>query len=797
MANEYAWNMWKSRMASAFRTGWACVMVGFAIEYYKMRLHKPMDFQPFAYLTATLIVGEACLGEAVQGAVLALCGTLQGACPALLSLWLMGPSSASAWTIMLVVTVSGFLVSLPKSTHIVTKRVALGQIVIVYVAAFMNREKHVEASVYPLHAALSTAVGAAASILALLVPVPRLACLKIGEKIGLIGEISSSILKLLTDAYFAESTSSANASLFQARTLEDARDHLVTKLRNTQINIGWEKPLVGCLVPQYRAHMEKFFSLERPLKGMEIALRSCLSFPMSKQMGDKGIKDLLSVMAQRISNSIETIVNIEPKDSRQVHIDVIQPPEICLDALEAVAPTSSSDLPPFFFIFCMQNLYEAVMFSKKAEEKTKKMNENGEPIKGNGAWSLKIDAESLLMAVKYSISLGLSVLFGILFTKDNGYWGGLVVAVSIASQRETTFKMANMRAQGTVLGSVYGVVGCFLTQRFEFLRYIALIPWVIFSSFIRQSEMYGYAGGVTAFIGAVVILGRRNYGSPSQFAVERITETFIGILCCIFVELIFLPRRASTLAMEKLLETVAKIRDTMPPLGCTIKPCLRLSEMKESGSRLRTNLSELKNLMEEAKAEPDFWFVPFPDVSYSLVWGSLSTVVELLDFLLDAIDSLPQVSCTHMMSNSEIYNAISEDLEEFKNCIDSYLVCFQEALQVKSLKELTEEYRKKNEGVGDLEEAGGVQTVDGEVMDKIVESCVRHIGEAMTLVEGKEEVRSQMAISLGAMGFCLSNIMKEIQKIELGIQEVLQRKNPMDHVNLWVIRQMVMQVRPS
>lgn len=202
MANEYAWNMWKSRMASAFRTGWACVMVGFAIEYYKMRLHKPMDFQPFAYLTATLIVGEACLGEAVQGAVLALCGTLQGACPALLSLWLMGPSSASAWTIMLVVTVSGFLVSLPKSTHIVTKRVALGQIVIVYVAAFMNREKHVEASVYPLHAALSTAVGAAASILALLVPVPRLACLKVTR---LLMNILELLLPFFSSSWLARS----------------------------------------------------------------------------------------------------------------------------------------------------------------------------------------------------------------------------------------------------------------------------------------------------------------------------------------------------------------------------------------------------------------------------------------------------------------------------------------------------------------------------------------------------------------------------------------------------------------
>ncbi|KAF3794084.1 hypothetical protein EJ110_NYTH05668 [Nymphaea thermarum] len=787
MANGYAWIMWKSRMASAFRTGWACVMVGFAIEYYKVRLNKRMDFQPFAYLTATLIVGEACLGEAVQGMVLALYGTLQGACTAWLSLWLMGPSSFSAWTIMLVVTVSGFLVSLPKSTHIVTKRVALGQIVIVYVAAFMHREKHQDASVYPLHAALSTAVGAAASVLALLTPVPRLACLKVTIPFTFFLFILTCMANI---HFYLQALNWGKDSINRRNLLKHA------KIAGRSANVGWEKPLVRCLVPKYKALTEKFFSLERPIKGMEIALSSCSSFPVSRQMGDKGIKDLLSVMAERIGHSIQTIVNTAPKDSSQVHVDETRPLEISFEALEAVTPTSSSDLPPFFFIFCMKNLYESVISPLKGEEKSTKMTKSGEPMKkSKGVWSLKIDTDSLLMAVKCSISLGFSVLFGILFTKDNGYWGGLAVAVSIATQRESTFKMANVRAQGTVLGSVYGVLGCFLTQRFEFLRYIALIPWVIFTSFLRQSEMYGYAGGVTALIGAVVILGRRNYGSPSQFAIERITETFVGILCCIFVEFIFLPRRASTLAREKLTETLAEIGDTMPSLGCNTKPCLSLAEMKEAGTRLRTNLSELKNLMEEAKAEPDFWFVSFPDASYSQIWGSLSTVVELLDFLLDAIDSLPQVSCTHALSHSEIYKAISEDLEEFKSCIDSYLVCFQEVLQVKSLKDLNDEYRNRNEGVADLE-AGGVQTVDGEMMDKIVESLVRHIGEALAHVEEKKEMRGQMVVSLGAMGFCMSNIMKETKKIELGIQEILQRNNPLAHVNLWEIHHMVMHVSP-
>ncbi|XP_031486517.1 uncharacterized protein LOC116254972 [Nymphaea colorata] len=798
MANGYGWTMWKSRMGSAFRTGWACVMVGFAIEYYKARLHRPMDFQPFAYLTATLIVGEACLEEAVQGAVLALYGTLQGACPALLSLWLLGPSSLSASTVTLVVAISGFLVWLPKSTHILTKRVALGQIVIVYVAAFTHREEHINASLFPLHAALSTGVGTAASVLALLLPVPRLACLKIQEKIRLIGEISCNMLKLLASAYSAESVSTAHAPLSQLKVLADARAHILGTLRQKQANIGWEKPLVNCLVPNYGALLKSFFSLERPIKGMEIALESCPSFLIAGPMGEKGLKDLLTVMAERIGQSVAAIMASASKDSSQVYDNGTEPVEISFEALEDVAPTSSRDFPPFFYLFCMKNLYEAMVLTQKQKEKTSKESKNGTHMpKDKGGWSLKIDAESLLMAVKCSMSLGLSLLFGILFTKDNGYWGGLVVAVSLASQREPTFKMANIRAQGTVLGSVYGVLGCFLAQRFQFLRYIALIPWVVFTSFIRQSEMYGYAGGLTAFIGAVIILGRRDYGSPSQFAIERITETFVGILCCILVELIFLPKRASTLAREKLLVTLKETGDCMTPLGCTNKPCLSLSEMKETWTRLRTHLTELKNLIEEGKAEPGFWFLPFPHASYTRAFNSLSIVVELSETLFETIHSLPQVSCKHMLSHSETYKAISEDLEEFRNCIGSHFVCFQEVLQVKSLKGLTEEYHKKKKEEVDLE-SGGMLVVGGERMDKIVESFVGHVGEALARAdESMKEMRVQMVLGLGAMGFCMASIMKESKKIECAIQEILQRENPMAHVNLWEIHHMVMEVRPS
>ncbi|ERM96461.1 hypothetical protein AMTR_s00001p00255730 [Amborella trichopoda] len=58
--------------------------------------------------------------------------------------------------------------------------------------------------------------------------------------------------------------------------------------------------------------------------------------------------------------------------------------------------------------------------------------------------------------------------------------------------------------------------------------------------------MYGYAGSLSALLGAVIILRRRNLCASPEFAIVRITETFIRV----FVELLIETTRATRLAME-------------------------------------------------------------------------------------------------------------------------------------------------------------------------------------------------------------------------------------------------------
>lgn len=81
-------------------------------------------------------------------------------------------------TTALAVAIAAFFVAFPEGTHLVAKRIALGQIVLTYVMGFVNGE-HSGAVMLPVRVAASTAIGVLACVLALFLPYPRLACYEV------------------------------------------------------------------------------------------------------------------------------------------------------------------------------------------------------------------------------------------------------------------------------------------------------------------------------------------------------------------------------------------------------------------------------------------------------------------------------------------------------------------------------------------------------------------------------------------------------------------------------------------
>ncbi|GAB4860180.1 hypothetical protein Ancab_011657 [Ancistrocladus abbreviatus] len=210
--------MWKACLNAAFRTALACTIVGVVTLYGPAVIRHQVAFPAFSYVTVILIVTNARLGDTLRGCWLSVYATAQGTCPAIFCLWMIGPTRLTASSTALVVAVSAFFVALPEWTHLIAKRIALGQVVIVYVIGYINGEK-TKAVMHPVHVAASTAVGVVACVLALLLPYPQLASMEVKQNCKLFAENASERLKLYVKAFCAEDKTTSQALISQAKSL--------------------------------------------------------------------------------------------------------------------------------------------------------------------------------------------------------------------------------------------------------------------------------------------------------------------------------------------------------------------------------------------------------------------------------------------------------------------------------------------------------------------------------------------------------------------------------------------------
>ncbi|KAG6681504.1 hypothetical protein I3842_13G096400 [Carya illinoinensis] len=728
-------------IASAFRTAFACIIVGCTTMY----------------------------GYTLRGCWLALFATVQSVGAAILCLRVIEPARFSSLTTALAVALRSFVVALPESTHLVSKRIGLGQVVIVYVVAFINGS-HTDPVMHPLHVAASTAVGVLACVLALLLPYPRLAYSEVKQNSKLLAENVSETLN-----------ASALVSISRAKSLAGTGTELLSSIERHQESMQWEGVSVTKLQhwQALKAGEYRWQDIMTPFRGMEMALTGNSSYP-ARIMGGE-LKD----------ESMSSLPCDPPTVPESNAEDIMK----SLQALQTI-PTAHQDLPSYFFLFCMKFLHCNLLAKPSAYKKGKTIrNDENNGISLHGVSSnlpMKVSWNRLMPAFKCSLSLGLAVLFGLLYNKENGYWSGLSVAISLASAREATFKVANVKAQGTVLGSVYGVLGCSLFGKFLPIVFLSLLPWFIFTSFLQRSRMYGQAGGISAVIGAVIILSRKNFGPPSQFAMARITETFIGLSCSIMVELLLQPTRASTLARTQL----SKCLGTLPAcvasvsLGCNSN----ISELKENQRRLEIQVSELGKIIKEADVEPNFWFLPFHSACYIKIFESLSKMGDILLFSAHAVGLLEQASQGSIADSwKELVNKLEDhDLKLFKEMVCSSIKCYERVTSMKFLT-LLEKELAKNKFSCDLELGKSrsypnmiimESNLDEHVMEKIIDLYLQHSKELLDKIQVEstdhDELKyySQRVLGLTALGYCISSLVRESAEIGKEIKELVQWENP-------------------
>lgn len=353
--------------------------------------------------------------------------------------------------------------------------------------------------------------------------------------------------------------------------------------------------------------------------------------------------------------------------------------------------------------------------------------------------------------------------------------------------REATFKVANLKAQGTVLGTVYGILGCFLFEGYIKIRFTSLFPWFVITELLRRSKMYGQAGGISAVIGAVLILGRNNFGSPSEFAIARIVETFIGLSCSILVNFAFQPTRASTLAKTQLSTSLKSLHECVETINLSFSS---ITKYQESQKVLKSSVAELRKFIVEAEVEPDFWFLPFHTVGYNKLLKSLSKMVDLLHFGAESIIFIEQeLEGSQYDVHVEILTELDSDIQLLKEKVGSSLICSEEITSIKSVVVLEKEIRE-NDIACDLEVGkpsipsmfmSSDYDLDNKI-EKIISSYLKNVKEMIDIDEGK--VKKQIVLGLSGLVFCMGILVAETTEVEKAIEEIVQWENPSSLVNL-------------
>ncbi|CAH8391322.1 unnamed protein product [Eruca vesicaria subsp. sativa] len=735
------------RLSLALRTALACLIVSLTTLYGPKPLKNLATFPAFSYLTTILIWlsdAEPTYGEVLKCCVDVSYATFQTSAIVLVSVLVVGPASLGISLVAPVaVAVASFIVAFPASTSLLTKRIAFGQIVVVYVTFVVFNGEVAHVFMLPVHVAASTALGAIASLLAVLLPFPRLAHSQMTKGCKLYAENALERLNLFVEVMMARDNTTAQVLITKAASLSAAARHTLKSIKIHHERLAWERPDTRFLRKKQKHQGEKLQATEFLMRGMEIALGSRSSFPLD--MSRDELTHLLEAPRAHIAS--ESAPTLKPEDKLKW----------CPEP-DSLSPAA---LPVCFFKYCVE-LFRGDVSSLRQDStrvEQERLSTTKRVLEFLSVWMAK---ERFVFAFKCSISLGLAVLFGILNNKKNGYWSGLTVAISLVSGRQATLTVANSRLQGTAMGSVYGLLCCAVFQRLEEFRFLPLLPWIAITVFMRHSKVYGQPGGVTASIAALLILGRRNYGAPTDFAITRIVEASIGLLCFVFGEVLVTPARASSLARAELSHCLDALVDCVGSLVlCSEQKNMPLSDLRRKQEKLSSHVEALERLTSEALTEPNIPFLkPLNAVSYKKVLVSFSKVSDLCLYVCDGLTNL---------SGAYPWENITHDLKFFQEKLHSSVKCLEEITSTKTQARLQKQKRKichdveagtaSNDNNSNMEL--GPSQDDAERFSVSFVKLLKEETEKTSVNTAEEVVKNETTLCLSSLGFCISRLMQE------------------------------------
>lgn len=280
--------------------------------------------------------------------------------------------------------------------------------------------------------------------------------------------------------------------------------------------------------------------------------------------------------------------------------------------------------------------------------------------------------------------------------------------------------------------------------------------------------MYGQTGGLSADVGALLILDRKNFGDPHEFAIARLIEVFIGLSCFIAVELSLQQTRAATLADNQLYQTLRALQECIEVRGLRQKKDVLPSflEMKDKQRNLKSQMDDLKKLVADAEMEPDFWFLPFPTSCYQKLLESMSNMMDMLYFIIFNMEKLQESA---KGCDTRRINELQEHMNKEVQLISEALSSSLKYLEKKSLIKSRSESEEPTERLRDLE--SGEQHKQGLILNVFVTGYDEAEVHNREEIQENKELTERTVQCLGALRFCISALRKETEQTEIHIRE--------------------------
>lgn len=147
--------------------------------------------------------------------------------------------------------------------------------------------------------------------------------------------------------------------------------------------------------------------------------------------------------------------------------------------------------------------------------------------------------KELELAIKMSISVGLSLIIGKLLKIDSLFYAAIAAAICSQIEYKSSLKQGIGRIYGTIVGAVLGV---------SFYYYLPRnILAMVFGIFIIVFISYRYLKTSQANIAAIVFLGImleiQPQKTPVFYFIYRVMDTSLGVIIAVFISNISFPRK--------------------------------------------------------------------------------------------------------------------------------------------------------------------------------------------------------------------------------------------------------------